>query len=360
MQRKRQKFLGLDIGGANLKAAISDGTARLIPFALWKQPQQLGDQLRRLIDSMPQHDMLAVTMTGELCDCFESKRHGVSAILDAVESAAGNAEVRVWRNDGRFVDMQMARQTPLQVAAANWLALATYAGRFAPEGAALVIDIGSTTTDIVPLVDGKPIPKGRTDPKRLRDCELVYAGARRTPLCALLWNSVYMMPAAAELFATTLDVCLILDLIPENADDCDTADGRPATKACAHARIARMICADMETSTADERRFLADEAFRRLISMIMLKLTIVMQRNSATPHTIVTSGSGSFLIPAILDAQWRHASAERRRKGSREKKTPHLKGVNQIPLSDNIGEGASAAACAYAVAVLAGEQLHAD
>ena len=39
--------------------------------------------------------------------------------------------------------MATARQTPLQVAAANWLALATYAGRFAPDGPALLLDIGS-------------------------------------------------------------------------------------------------------------------------------------------------------------------------------------------------------------------------
>src|SRR5262249_8280371 len=148
--------------------AHSDGSARLVPFALWKAPERLANELERLIASMPAPDTLAVTMTGELCDCYESKQQGVHAILDAVESAALSVQVRVWRNDGCFVDLTTARQTPLQVAAANWLALATLAGRFAPEGPALLLDIGSTTTDIVPLLNGKPIPRGRTDPERLR------------------------------------------------------------------------------------------------------------------------------------------------------------------------------------------------
>src|SRR5205823_3022412 len=129
---------------------------------------------------------LAVTMTGELCDCFESKRQGVQAILAAVETVAVPGVIEIWRSDGRFVNLEGARADPLSVAAANWLALATFAGRWAPQGAALVIDIGSTTTDVVPLWDGHPIPRGRSDPERLRCRELIYMGVRRTPVCALL------------------------------------------------------------------------------------------------------------------------------------------------------------------------------
>ncbi len=152
--------LGLDIGGANLKAAHTDGRARSVPFALWKNPTALPDALRRLLGNMPPANVLAVTMTGELCDCFESKRQGVVAILDAVKETAGETPICVWQNDGRFVDLEEARQTPLPAASANWLALAAFAGRYAPKGPALLIDIGSTTTDIVPLRNGRPVPKG--------------------------------------------------------------------------------------------------------------------------------------------------------------------------------------------------------
>src|SRR5215831_18150813 len=107
--------LGLDIGGANLKAAHSDGSARSVRFALWKTPQRLADELRPLIASMPGFDLLAVTITGELCDCYESKRHGVHAILDAVDSAAPGARIAVWRNDGQFTNLATAHETPLQV-----------------------------------------------------------------------------------------------------------------------------------------------------------------------------------------------------------------------------------------------------
>jgi probable H4MPT-linked C1 transfer pathway protein len=330
--------LGFDVGGANLKAAHSSGPALSVPFALWKEPVNLPQALRRLRKEMPPADRLAVTMTGELCDCFESKRQGVLAILDAVLAVAKSIPVRVWRNDGHFVDVATARTTPLQIASANWLALATFAGRYASKGPALLIDIGSTTTDIVPLFDGRPRPRGRTDRERLDSSELVYTGVRRTPLCALFYNLLGSSFGAAELFATTLDAYLLLDHIPENGADTQTADGRPATKACAEARLARMICADLETSSAEERRELAKLILHNQTSMLGIAFSEVARRLPALPQTILFAGEGEFLIRLALQKQ---------------REIPPCRVVS---LGRELGPAASRAACAYAVAILAAEE----
>lgn len=332
-----RSVLGLDIGGANLKGAHTSGLARLVPFALWKEPHRLADELRDLIASLPPLEMLAVTMTGELCDCYESKRQGVHAILDAVENAAPGAAVHVWRNDGRFVNVPTARQTPLQVAAANWLVLATYAGRFALEGPALLLDIGSTTTDIVPLQNGKPSPRGRADPERLRSHELVYTGVRRTPLCALLGPR-----GAAELFATTLDAYLVLGAIAEDAANHATADGRPATKAAAHARLARMKCADLETSTEPERLELARLVRHFQKMRISVAMAQVMANMPGLPTTILVAGSGAFIAPAIIETCILTS--------------PALSAAQIVFLGALVGETASQAGPAHALAVLAAEQ----
>jgi probable H4MPT-linked C1 transfer pathway protein len=319
--------LSLDIGGANLKAAHSSGHARCYPYELWKDPAGLADALRRLLQEMPRYDRLAVTMTGELCDCFASKRDGVNAILDAVSAVAGATPVHVWQTDGSFVDITTAKARPLQTAAANWLALATFAGRYASSGYALLIDIGSTTTDIVPLHDGKPIPQGRTDPERLRNQELVYTGVRRTPLCALLGPS-----HAAEWFATTLDVYLLLDKFPEDDRDRNTADGRPATRAAAHARLARMLCTDLETSTQEERYALAHEVHHRQVKLLREAIGRVVEGIAAQIETVVLSGSGEFLGRAALEG-WAP--------------TP------MVSLAEKLGPEVSQVACAYALSVLA-------
>jgi probable H4MPT-linked C1 transfer pathway protein len=324
--------LGLDIGGANLKAAHTDGQAFSVPFALWKNPTGLTDVLRRLLDDMPGADALAVTMTGELCDCFESKRQGVLAILDAVQAAA-KTPIHVWQNDGRFVDVAAARAKPLPVASANWLALATFAGRYAPKGPALLIDIGSTTTDIIPLLDGQPVPKGRTDLDRLLARELLYTGVRRTPLCAVLGTH-----AAAELFATTLDAYLLLGFLPENPSDTNTADGRPATKAAAEMRIARMLCADLETSTAERRRRLVERVLMRQVMELGSDFRAVASRLPGPLQTVLLAGEGEFLIKIALQEQ---------------KDIPPCRAVL---LSSELGAAISQAACAYAVAILAAEK----
>jgi probable H4MPT-linked C1 transfer pathway protein len=327
-------ILGLDIGGANLKAVHTAGVARVQPFALWREPEQLPAALGALIQPMPAFDQIAVTMTGELCDCFATKRAGVHTILDAVEQAARGKAIQVWGTDGRFHSASVARQHPLLVAAANWLALAQYAGRFAAPGPAILIDIGSTTTDIIPLLDGKPVPQGRTDTARLESGELVYTGVLRTPLCALLGSAVM-----AEVFATTLDAYLLLGDLPENLD-APTADGRAATRAHAHSRMARMLGGDGETCSTDETMGLARRAAAAQQAILRHALHRVTRTLPAAPVRFIVSGSGEFLARRVLGAA-------------------HISEEKVFSLSQHLGPLVSTAACAHAVVVLAGEMNHA-
>jgi (4-(4-[2-(gamma-L-glutamylamino)ethyl]phenoxymethyl)furan-2-yl)methanamine synthase len=316
--------LGLDVGGANLKAAHTAGMAVSRPFALWKQPTALAGRLRDLVAEFPPAGRVAVTMTGELCDCFATKREGVRHILGAVAEGVGARNVNVFRTDGRFATLEEARADPLPAAAANWLALATFAGRYVPDGPSLFVDLGSTTTDLIPLLDGRPVPSARTDPERLKAGELVYTGVRRTPACALLGAG-----GAAEFFATTHDVYLLLDLIPEDPHDTDTADGRPATRECAHARLARMLCGDTESVTRTKAVSLA-----KRLSLIQQQMLDRAARQAAVrhgpPRTLILGGSGEFLARLALA---RDAGPV-------------------ISLAERLGPGRSAAACAHAVAVL--------
>jgi probable H4MPT-linked C1 transfer pathway protein len=324
-------IIGLDVGGANLKAFHTSGAARCAPFALWRNPTGLTDALRSLIAGLPDAVAFAVTMTGELCDCFPSKRAGVSAILDAVQAVAGATPVWVWLTDGSFAEPPKAREAALRVASGNWSALAAFVARLQPLGPAMLVDVGSTTTDVIPIQDGKSVALGETDPERLLCRELVYTGARRTPICALLGEQV-----AAEFFATALDAYLVLGEIPENVADSDTADTRPATQALAHARLARMLCADLETSTEEERLELASRAAAQQVKMIAAAMHQVAGRLSGPPTTVFLAGSGEHVATKALAATgW----------------TPRV-----VSLRRELSEPVSTAACACAVALLAAER----
>ncbi|GIW82939.1 MAG: tetrahydromethanopterin-linked C1 transfer pathway [Gemmatales bacterium] len=324
----RGGIVGLDIGGAHIKAAHSDQTALCRKFALWKQPEALSAVLRDVLAEMPPFDLVAVSMTGEICDCFASKRAGVNAILDALEQAVQGRPVVVWQTTGHWLSVEEARLNPMTTAAANWHALATFAGRFAADSShAFVVDVGSTTTDIVRLRRGKPVPIGRTDFERLRTRELVYTGIRRTPVCALLDR------VAAEWFATTHDAFLLLGWIEEDESDTDTPDGRPATKGFAHARLARMVGADAETLSLADAQRLAKQIIQRQLARIADAIRN-LSRDLNEPPLAILSGSGEFLARRACKAV----------------------GLNRfIYLSKELGEAISRSACAYSLAVLAAE-----
>jgi len=333
------KWLALDIGGANLKIADGGDFAACQPFALWQHSAQLHQALEGLLKTAPASDAVAVTMTGELADCYRTKAEGVRHILSAVQRAATDRQVRVYRNDGRFVATDVAIANPVPVAAANWHALARFAGRFVDTGIALLIDIGSTTTDVIPLNDGNPVPEGFTDTERLITGELVYAGITRTPIATLVAKLPYrgqQCGIARECFARTQDVYLTLGELPDNEADLDTPDGRPATKNDARRRLARMICADEESFDHQDADQVANTIAQQQCHLLTGAIEKVVGRQPIPIETAIISGSGEFLARrAVLDV---HPA------------------IRLLSLSELSGIPISHCGAAHAVAVLAREE----
>jgi (4-(4-[2-(gamma-L-glutamylamino)ethyl]phenoxymethyl)furan-2-yl)methanamine synthase len=333
-------WLALDIGGANLKAADGRGFAASRPFALWRAPERLPEELSQLISAAPTANRLAVTMTGELADCYETKAIGVRSILHAVEAAVRLEHVAVYLTDGRLVTVDQARETPHLAAASNWRALAQFANRFAPASPALLIDLGSTTTDIIPLAKSGPCPVGITDTDRLLSGELVYTGIDRTPLSAIVrrlpWRGD-QCPVATELFATAADAYLLLGEMAEGPDDSDTADGRPRTRGAAHARLARMICSDATAFSIDDAAAAASAIRDAQLVQLQTAVIRVACRLERPPQTIIISGQGEFLLRQLVARlPWK---------------------CNVVSLTERLGGEVSRCAPAHALAGLAREAL---
>ncbi|MEM9646096.1 MAG: hydantoinase/oxoprolinase family protein, partial [Planctomycetota bacterium] len=192
-------IVGLDIGGANIKIASADGRADDRVFPLWKRPEDLSDVLRDLVHSfhpvhesadrrlIPKERRLAVTMTGELADCFRDRQEGVRKIVDACEALRNSLSIQwigYYGVDGNFHRPDEAKQAVDLIAAANWHALASHvAEHFSGDG--WLCDVGSTTCDLIRWKKGRVQTTSRTDYDRLRQGELIYVGCRRTPVCSL-------------------------------------------------------------------------------------------------------------------------------------------------------------------------------
>ena len=328
--------IGWDIGGVNTKVArVSGGaviTARSQPYEIQREPLALTPLLRSLASAVgaTADDRHAVTMTAELSQMFRTKREGVAFVLDAVTKAFPSANVLVFTVDGRFVSPTDALTEPLAVAASNWAATANIVAVDHPD--AILIDIGTTTTDIIPVVRGRVSALGTTDPARLASGELVYTGALRTPVEAItsevpLGDSFARV--SAESFALIGDVHVWRgDLAPEDYS-VTAPDGRPASREFAGERIARVVCADRDMLDDQAISAIADAIADAQADLIGRAISQVRRRHPALQTAVVT-GLGSFLATRAAQRV----------------------GLSAIQLADSIGADGSRCAPAAAVALL--------
>jgi (4-(4-[2-(gamma-L-glutamylamino)ethyl]phenoxymethyl)furan-2-yl)methanamine synthase len=295
--------IGWDIGGVHLKAArAEDGCVTKV--AQYASPLRSGTErlLRAFAQArteMGRADRHIVTMTGELADTFASRVEGVEHLSTLAAGELDN--VSIYAGAAGCVRPPEARKHHADIASANWHACAALIARKRSD--ALLIDLGSTTTDIVPIFGGKVAARAYTDAQRLAAGELVYTGlvrgfvmatADRAPLRGT-WT-----PLINENFATMADIHRILGTLPADADLMATADGRDKTIVASKARLARMLGSD--PSDADDEtwksvaRWFAESQIRRIIDAAMLVLS---GGSSAAEVPIVAAGIGHDLIAEV-------------------------------------------------------------
>lgn len=255
-------ILGLDIGGANTKAASSDGLfTESIYLPLWRNAP-LGNVLRRFSELEP--EAVAVVMTGELADCYSSKLSGIQSIKSEVEKAF-RCPIHFWGVNG------FDWKDTIELAAANYSASAMLVAK--DLGDCIFVDMGSTTTDLIPIKNG-PL-SATTDYRRLINGELIYSGRLRTSLGALLREALILgniVPLSPEFFAITADAYLVLGEISKEDYTCDTPDDSEKSREASMRRLARAVCADLdeigEAGTLAIAEQVRDHQYNVLISAI--------------------------------------------------------------------------------------------
>ncbi len=278
--------LGIDIGGANLKVSDADGRFRLIYLPIWKEFDRLKNELEVIRDSF-EPDIVGVVMTAELSDVFPTKTEGILRIAKIVQEVFDRAfylDV-----NGELRDYNYVLRNPRMFMASNWVASAKFLLKDGWRDF-IFADIGSTTTDLIPVTDG--IKAGRTDYERLRRGELLYFGVLRTPIFYILPK--FDVPLASEFFAIAGDAFVVTGDIKSEDYTCETPDGRGKDVKSCMRRLARAICCDLEEVGEDYVRAMA-EAFK--IAMIR-KLVDGIKRVSERfgLGKVLGCGIGEFLI----------------------------------------------------------------
>ena len=301
--------VGWDIGGAHIKVAAVDAAWRVVaalqvPCALWRGLDQLERALAQALAELPPGAAKAchaATMTGELADLFADREEGVRRIVETLQQRFGSAHLHFFAGERGFMDPDQALSAPASVASANWLATAQLiASRI---GEALLVDIGSTTTDLVSVHNGRVEAAGRSDFERLVSGELVYSGVVRTPLMSITDAIEFeglRVPLMAEHFATTADVYRLTGELDERCDQHASADGAEKSPQASARRLARMIGRDARDRSLENWRTLASSFRATQLERIRRAAQQVLLRAAVAPiGVVVSAGSGAFLVPEL-------------------------------------------------------------
>jgi (4-(4-[2-(gamma-L-glutamylamino)ethyl]phenoxymethyl)furan-2-yl)methanamine synthase len=295
--------IGWDIGGVHLKAARADD-GRITRIAQYASPlragtERLQEALAKARAEMGTADRNVITMTGELADTFASRHEGVERLTKLASEQLG--PVSVYAGASGCIDPRDAPARSADIASANWHACASLVAR--KKTNALLIDLGSTTTDIIPIAGGKVVARGYSDAQRLAAGELVYTGlvrgfvmatTNRAPLHGV-WT-----PLVNENFATMADVHRVLGTLPRGVDLMSTADGREKTVAASRARLARMLGADAADETDETwtsiAQWFAESQLRAIADAAMLVMSSGALR---PPVPIIAAGIGVAPIAEV-------------------------------------------------------------
>lgn len=299
-------LVGWDIGGAHVKASLlADG--RVCEVAQWAAPLWQGlEHLDAAVADARRRwegfDRAAhgVTMTAEMTDLFPDREAGVIGLARHLERRLG-PDLRFFAGAADWPAASAVAERWRDIASANWLATAHLVGAALP--AALLVDIGSTTTDLIPVGGGAPRPQGRSDAERLASGELVYVGVVRTPLCALARQIAFggrRFNVMNEFFATTADVFRLTAELDPAHDQYPAADGGDKSGPASCRRLARMI--GMDAREADPDAWLAfARAWRQaMLDEIDWHLARVAEAAALPANApLVGAGAGMFLVQEL-------------------------------------------------------------
>jgi len=318
-------ILGLDIGGANTKAAlvkfrsseILESFSVIEYFPFWEKTlNDIPSMFKRIVENLiilnhlklKNINFVSITITAELSDAFQTKRKGIFTILNALEQVFEKEKMFFINNKNEFINFNQVKSDPISIAAANWVSTSLFLGKFVPN--CILIDAGSTTIDIIPILNSVPVALGKNDIERLINHEMIYTGGLRATIPSVTHFVPYkekMVRISFEKFALISDVHRILFNISEDEYIIDTADNRSKSIEDCYARLARIICMDKTTLSKEELNQIGKHINEKQLELISTEIQQFMKelikripKFANDPIFVITGLAAEFLIRRSL------------------------------------------------------------
>ena len=255
---RKEIYIGWDIGGAHLKSCVINNQKTVCSVdlcELWKT-KELGYIIGQIIEQHAHNGIInnVITMSGEMCDIFENRDQGVKEILNYFKKFANT---HVYTRHCGIVNVKYNKKLQ-NIASANWHVIAKFMSKKLAN--AIIIDLGSTTTDFILIKNSKIINKRVDDFSGLSSQELLYVGCLRTPpyiferSLRINKKDIHIIP---ENFSSLADVYRIIKKIPKSLYYSSTCDDKEKDIKACMVRFARNFGLDYKQK---QHKFLVSAA----------------------------------------------------------------------------------------------------
>ena len=291
------KIIGWDIGGAHIKAVKIDlqkktSKTEQIYSPIWKNINNLKKSIKLIKNKLGKTNYHAITMTAELSDIFSDRVNGVKYIVKLSSKILGEKNIFFYSKKN-FLKKKLAIKKTFELNSMNWHATASFISNSFPN--CILIDIGSTTTDIIPIKNKRIISKSVNDYQRLKSNELIYLGVLRTPIQAIKKKQNLIN----ENFANLSDVYRILNKIPSSIDLFPTLDNKTKNKHDSARRIARIFGQDYEKKHFLKWKKTAHKIEREHLKILNMTIKKIEKKKKLNKVPIIGAGIGEFLVKKV-------------------------------------------------------------
>ena len=292
------KIIGWDIGGAHIKAAKIDfnkktSKTKQIYSPIWKNLNYLKKSIKLIKKKLGKTNYHAITMTAELSDIFPDRKKGVNHVVNLSSKILGEKNIFFYSKKS-FLIKKLAIKKPFELNSMNWHATASFISNFFPN--CILVDIGSTTSDIIPIKNKEIISKDVSDYQRLKSNELIYLGVLRTPIQAVEKKKNLIN----ENFANLSDVYRVLNKIPSTFDLLPTLDSKTKNKHDSARRIARIFGKDYKKTHFLKWKKTASQIEKKQKKILKKSINKIKKRNFSKEIPIIGAGVGEFLLKNIF------------------------------------------------------------
>ena len=295
----KEILLGWDIGGANIKVCVFNSDKKIIQMHkknlnIWNDFSDINFFFNTVLNLYKDYDIKSfITITAESCDNFKDRNEGIISILSECDKNIVGKKY-YYTNKNIYVDYKEAVNDTSKLFSTNWILTSNFLN--ASNKIDLIIDVGSTTTDII--FKNINIDNNINDYKRLTNKTLLYAGVIRTPLPMLtdevLYRSNYTS-LVREVFATTGDIFNVLGDINFIDHNYVGSDNLQFTLENSLIRLSRVIGLDYDQSDKKNIIEIAYNIKKLFMKKIINNVNYIFD-NKIEGLVISSIGEGSFLV----------------------------------------------------------------